>query len=90
MMNDHIRTIMLQSWANWHSDIDEDLRPIVNMSYEKGFAAALDALIPLLRQCHPHVHGSHGAEHMLDGFKPQPRPIDALLKELEEVLHEPK
>jgi hypothetical protein len=87
MMNDHIRTIMLQSWENWHR---RRSRPLVNMSYEKGFAAALDALIPLLRQCHPHVHGSHGAEHMLDGFKPQPRPIDALLKELEEVLHEPK
>jgi hypothetical protein len=82
---------MLQSWASWHSDIDdEELIPRVTMTYEEGFTAAIDALLPLLRQCHPHVYGSHGAEHMLDGFKPQPRPIDALLRELEEVLHESK
>ena len=88
-MNDHLKNTMKQAWANWHSDIDEDLIPRVTMTYEEGFTAAIDALLPLLKQCYPHVHGSHGAEHMLDGFKPQPRPIDGLLRELEEVLNEP-
>jgi len=35
----------------------------------------------LLRECRPHIQSQHGAEHMLDGFRPGPRPaIDSLLE----------
>ena len=40
----------------------------------------LQELQNLLRECLPHIQSQHGAEHMLDGFRPQPRPaIDHLL-----------
>jgi hypothetical protein len=88
-MNDHLKNIMKQSWADWHEGCClPDEMPNVTMTYEKGFTAALDALLPLLKQCHPHVHGSHGALHMMDGFNPKPRPIDGLMAAMEEVLHD--
>lgn len=37
----------------------------------------------LLAECVPHVMASHGAEHMLDGFRPQRRPIDDLVERLD-------
>lgn len=39
----------------------------------------MQELSVLLAQCWPLVLAQHGAEHMLDGFSPKPRPeIDAL------------
>jgi hypothetical protein len=88
-MNDHLKNIMKQSWADWHKGIDPEMIGSTNPLFEKGFSAAASVLLPLLKQCHPHVYGSHGALHMMDGFKPKPRPIDGLMAALEEVLHDP-
>lgn len=86
-MNDHLKTIMKQSWANQLAASANSLAPSQTACFEMGFVAATSVLLPLLKQCHPHVYGSHGAEHMLDGFNPQPRPIDGLLRELAGVLN---
>jgi hypothetical protein len=41
----------------------------------------------LLRQCQPYISAQHGAEHMLDGFKPKPRPdIDQLLRRVNQAV----
>ncbi len=37
-------------------------------------------------KAHPIVKAQHGAEHMLDGFKPKKRGIDQLLAEFESEL----
>lgn len=42
------------------------------------------ALRELVNECAPLVRAQHGAEHMLDGFNPRPRPaIDGLLARIE-------
>lgn len=46
-------------------------------------AERLGELWLLVSQCWPLVQAQHGAEHMLDGFRPRARPeIDALLERL--------
>jgi hypothetical protein len=36
---------MLEAWANWHKGMDEDLIPVVNPSYKKGWQDALLAVM---------------------------------------------
>jgi len=48
-------------------------------------AERLQELKILLCQCWPHVYASHGAEHMMDGFKPKIRPeIDSLFNRVKQ------
>ena len=54
-------------------------------SYEAGFNDCYDLLMPLLQQAATHVIASHGAEHMMDGFRPQKRPIDGLVEQIKRV-----
>ena len=43
----------------------------------------------LLRLCWPHIQASHGATHMLDGFKPKPRPeIDHLYQAMKQAVEQ--
>lgn len=56
------------------------------IGFSVGFTACHDLLMPLLIEAMPHVMASHGAEHMLDGFRPQRRPIDGLVERLREVM----
>ena len=42
----------------------------------------------LLTQCLPIVQAQHGAEHLLDGFKPKKRDIDGLLADIKRALQE--
>jgi hypothetical protein len=51
-------------------------------------ADEIKRLLALLSECAIHVVASNGAEHMLDGFKPQKRPTDSLVKRLKTVLGE--
>lgn len=37
----------------------------------------------MVNHAYPIIKAQHGAEHMLDGFKPKKRDIDALLAEFE-------
>lgn len=47
-------------------------------------AARLTELRQIVNECAPIVRAHHGAEHMLDGFRPRPRPaIDDLLARVE-------
>lgn len=84
-MNNKMREIMETSWSDWHGSTIDDF-PNVNISYEKGFDAACDKLIPLLEQASHHVYGSAGAEHLLDGFHPRRRQIDDLVDSIKEVI----
>lgn len=45
-----------------------------------------DNLRRLLRLALPHVEASSGAEHLLDGFRRQVRPLDALVEEIRAAL----
>lgn len=85
-MNNNMQKIMEMSWRKWHHDIDADDVPAVNLCYEKGFIACHNILMPLLVEAALHVMASHGAEHMLDGFRPQHRKIDDLVDKIKEVL----
>lgn len=84
-MNKKMREIMVTSWVEWH-DLPSDIIPEVNLSYEHGFNAACNALIPLLKQSYPHVYCSAGAEHMLQGFRPSRLPIDTIVDAINEVI----
>ena len=45
-------------------------------------------LLSLLAQVAPNTYAQQGAEHMLDGFKPQRRePIDTIVEQLKEALN---
>lgn len=46
-MEANMRKIMEQSWRDWHDEDMEEI-PQVNMSYEKGFEACHNILMPLL------------------------------------------
>jgi len=43
----------------------------------------LSKLYLMVNHAYPIIKAQHGAEHMLDGFKPKKRDIDALLAEFE-------
>ena len=45
-----------------------------------------DNLRRLLRLAAPHVEASAGASHLLDGFRPRVRPLDALVEEIRAAL----
>ena len=45
-----------------------------------------DNLRRLLRLSLPHVEASAGASHLLDGFRRQARPLDALVEEIRAAL----
>lgn len=45
-------------------------------------AIRLEEMHALLARCKPHVMASHGAEHMMDGFRPRAKPIDSLVSAL--------
>lgn len=57
-------------------------------AFKAGFILCHDLLMPLLIEAMPHVMGSHGADHLLDGFRPRRRPIDDLVERLQEVIGE--
>lgn len=40
----------------------------------------------MVNHAHPIIKAQHGADHMLDGFRPKKRAIDALLAEFESEL----
>jgi predicted transcriptional regulator len=48
--------------------------------------AERDSLRALLTQCAPHVLASAEAEHLLDGFRRQARPLDDLANRVREVV----
>jgi hypothetical protein len=83
-VNKYLDAAMRRSWAEYHGCCESNNH--LNTEYEVGFNAAVQMLVPLLQQAAPHVYASHNAEHMLDGFKPQPRKIDSLVWLLREVL----
>jgi len=61
------------------------LRTVIDANKD-GHAECLEENIMLrglLAECVPHVMASHGAEHLLDGFRPRARPIDKLVERLE-------
>lgn len=84
-MESNMRKIMEQSWRDWHGSTIDDF-PNVNMSYEKGFNACHNTLMPLLIESSIHVLASQGADHLTDGFRPQRRPIDGLVERIKAVL----
>lgn len=43
-------------------------------------------LLDLLRECAPHVFSAAEAEHLLDGFRPQRRPLDDLADRVRDAL----
>lgn len=49
-------------------------------------AQRLSELHVMVGRTHNIVRAQHGAEHMLDGFKPKPRPIDDLLAQFDREL----
>lgn len=49
-------------------------------------AQRLSELYAMVGRTHAIVRAQHGAEHMLDGFKPKPRPIDDLLAQFDREL----
>ena len=51
-------------------------------------ADRLDEMQLLLIEMLPLVTAQHGAEHMLDGFKPKKRAIDSLLADIKKALKE--
>lgn len=67
-MNSVLRSIMVESWREWHGDLDEDDIPQVNISFEEGFSAACEYLLPLLQQSLVHVSAIAEAGHLTDGF----------------------
>lgn len=85
-MESEMNQKMKHAWLLWHGDMEEDDIPSVNASFKEGFEACHDILMPLLIESALHVMASHGAEHMLDGFRPQRRPIDDLVDKIKEVL----
>lgn len=78
-MNSKMREIMETSWREWNGSEN------VGLSYEHGFDAACDALIPLLKQSYPHVYGNAGADHLVQGFRPSRLPIDDLVDSIKAV-----
>ena len=52
----------------------------------KASRAESAALSSLLTAALTHVEASAGAQHLLDGFRPQVRPLDALVQEIREAL----
>lgn len=84
-MNSKMREIMETSWHEWHGSTIDDY-PSVNISYEKGFDAACEKLMPLLEASSNHVYGSAAGDHLLDGFRPQRRPIDDLVDAINAVI----
>lgn len=77
---------MKNAWVDWHGDIDDEDVPSVNPSFQEGFEAAHDLLMPLLEMAAPHVYASAGAAHMLDGFRPKRIPIDELVDRIKDVV----
>ena len=60
---------------------------------EKEILAGIERLVAerkihlgLLAEASIHVYSSADAEHMLDGFKPQKRPIDDLVGRIKTIL----
>ena len=80
-MNEYMRRTMGE-WALWDREIGS---AAVDPEYRRGFRACHDMLMPLLQQAATHVIASQGAEHMLDGFRPQKRPIDGLVEQIKRV-----
>ena len=52
-------------------------------------AARIHKLTDLLASCYPHVEASAKASHLLDGFRPRIRPLDALVVKLSVELDVP-
>lgn len=77
---------MKGAWVDWHADIAPEDIPSVNPSFQEGYEAAHELLMPLLQMAAPHVYASAGAEHMLDGFKPKKLPIDELVNRIRDVV----
>ena len=48
-----------------------------------------DTLHALLKECAPHVFSAAEAEHLLDGFRPQRRPLDDLADRVRAALEMP-
>lgn len=87
-MESNMRKIMEKSWREWHGDCGNDDVPSVSLAYSKGFDDCHDIMMPLLAESATHVFASHGAEHMLDGFRPQRRQIDDLVDRIKSVIQE--
>jgi hypothetical protein len=72
-----------------------DAREISQAELNSLFAIrdSLDAenksLRRLLAIALPHVEASAGAEHLLDGFRPRRRPLDATVEAIREALSHP-
>lgn len=52
-------------------------------------AIEIGRLKDLLAEAAPHVYSAAGAEHLLDGFKPQRRPLDDLAERVRQELEAP-
>ena len=85
-MEQNMEDEMRKAWDDRHHDMSETDRPGTNPSFERGFGAAVDLLMPLLEMAAPHVFASAGAAHMMDGFKPKRLPIDEFVERIKAVL----
>jgi len=85
-MEQNMLAEMENAWNKWHEDISETDRPGINPSFQEGFEAAHDLLMPLLEMAAPHVYASAGAAHMMDGFKPKRIPIDEFVDRIKAVM----
>jgi len=85
-MESKMEIAMRDAWLYWHSDIDKDDIPQVNVSFYEGFYACHELLMPLLEMSAPHVFASAGAKHLTDGFRPRRHQIDELVDRIKAVI----
>lgn len=85
-MNDSMNAAMLGAWLLWHNHIDDEDVPPINASFREGFEAAHSLFLPLLTLASIHVYTAAEAEHMLDGFTPKRRGIDALVDQIKKAI----
>ena len=84
-MNEYMKAAMDGFWRMRYADYQAEDVKAINADFREGFEACYDLLMPLLQRAATHVIASHGAEHMMDGFRPQKRPIDGLVKQIKRV-----
>ena len=86
-MNKKLEDAMKKDWVKWHEFLDPEEIPDEQPSYKRGFNAACDALLPLLKECLPYVQAQSAEDHKLDGlFNTSMYSSDDLLVKIKEIL----
>jgi hypothetical protein len=87
-MNDKLKTMILEVWEEWHSDLFTDPKdaPMLSPSFEKGASVIYEALIPLLKKSFPVMRAHAEASHMLEGFNEKKNHWDDLVDEIRSVI----